>query len=323
MSLRTGTSLIVVTLLINKLSGLYGLLALFTGIHLNSLQLSMYTYSLLALFLTSALAPHVRKGSPLQCLALAWFYAIDSAINAAYTAAFGVAWFLVLAQHAGPIPGGNARRSLDAPLVAGTMDEAAGFTKPEFDVSSVDVLDGALVGHTDAIPASSSHNGGSLQHTILQSGSVASITVISLLWMLRVYFMLVVFAYARGVLRQHVITSATAAGQLASTSDGRLAEDPFAVGKELGVGWGGKLGRAMVSVGRNYWLGPDEQGEWVRDVGQKFQSGAGAGGRSNAKGGEGAGVGPGVGERERRRRAGTGPPKPPALNPIELDEVRK
>jgi hypothetical protein len=90
MSLQTGATLITLSLLLNKVSGLYGLLVLVTGFHLSPFQLSMYIYSLVAFVLTAFLAPHIQKQSPLQCLALAWFYLIDSVINAAYTVFFAV-----------------------------------------------------------------------------------------------------------------------------------------------------------------------------------------------------------------------------------------
>ena len=76
MSLQTGASLITLSLLLNKVSGLYGLLAILTGFHLSPFQLSMYIYSLLALALAAFLAPHIRKQTPLQSLALAWFYVV-------------------------------------------------------------------------------------------------------------------------------------------------------------------------------------------------------------------------------------------------------
>lgn len=308
MSLRTGTTLITMTLLINKVSGLYGILALATGLPLSTLQLSMYLYSIAALVLTAVLAPHIRKQSPLQCLALAWFYVLDSVINAAYTVAFGAAWFLVLAGH------GSSG-------AAGTIGEHAGFTSPEFPgVASVDIVadttipgstnpDARLIGHTGAASTAPA----STAATILQSGSIASITVISLLWAIRLYFILIVLSYARGVLRQYIVHASHAASQpLASTSsDGGLyAEDPFAEGKELGAGWRGRLGRWMVGVGKGYWLGADEVG----DV-ELTRGFARVGSGKLAEEGK-----PPTLERERRRRAGTGPP---LLRPIELENLRK
>lgn len=322
MSLRTGTSLITLTLLINKLSGLYGILALLTGLPLNSLQLSMYIYSIFALILTAILAPHVRAQSPLQCLALAWFYLADSIINAAYTAAFGVAWFHVVAQ--ATAPGGNSGGSLIPG--ASIIDDTSGFTNPEFNVTSVGValptptgqlIDGPgqeahLVGYAAATTSPTA----ALGSTILQSGSIASVTVISALWAIRIYFILIVMAYARGVLRQHIVNSSqNPSAHLGSSSSSQLADNPFAKGREEGQGWKGKLGRLMVAVGKGYWLGPDAEGEWVRDIGGRF--GKGGPGVGN---GRGAGKGGGVVERERRRRAGTGPP---LLRPIELGAVKK
>lgn len=315
MSLRTGTELIVLTILFNKISGLYGLIALLTGFHLSYLQLSMYIYSLGALVITAMLAAHVRKQSPLQCMALAWFYLIDSIINAAYTAAFGLSWFVVLAQHSaadqagssGSVPGGKM------------MEDVAGFTDPKYNVSQVDAIvapaegalsgqEGTLVGHNagDSLTAS----GATLNSVIMEKGSIASIAVITSLWLVRVYFILVVLAYARGVLRQHIVRSSQQSSTFPS-ADGKTVENPFADGKELGAGWGGKLGRLMVGVGRSFWLASDEAGDWERSVGGRFAQQSHRRTRGEPKG---------VMERERRRRAGTGPSE---SRPIELDSVQQ
>ncbi len=193
MSLRTGTELIALSLLLNKVSGIYGLLALLTGFTLSPLQLSMYIHSVAALVLTAYLATFVRKQSPFHCLALAWFYILDSIINACYTAAFAVTWFLVVSQHHrtnGPVNvgPGNAGK---------TIDETAGFTSPEHNVSHVEVVaspaNGLKTGQ-DAVafgvPGSSADP--SLGHAVLQPESITSIVVISLLWAIRMYFILVV-----------------------------------------------------------------------------------------------------------------------------------
>ncbi|KAI9660232.1 MAG: hypothetical protein M1831_003539 [Alyxoria varia] len=345
MSLRTGTELISLTLLINKLTGLYGLLAPLTGFHLSPLQLSMYIYSIGALAVTTLLVPHIRRGpqSPFHILALAWLYVIDSAVNAAYTAAFGFGWFLVLAQHAAPSgsdgsSAGSGSTAADgkAASAAGSkmMDSAAGFTNPKFNVSHVDVhaepaddtsmpaQNGELVGHgteshdnpaaaaAAAASGAGGAGGGSLSSTILSSGSIASITTIVALWAIRIYFILVVLAYARSCLRQHIVTqsqhstgfpatAATASTEDAATkpdskdtgngngssssdsdSDPQIyAEDPFALGTPAGEGYRGALGRLMVRVGKSYWLGVDDyevedeeqrKQGWTRRLGGRF-----------------------------------------------------
>jgi len=270
----------------------------------------MYIYSLAALGLATYLAPHVKLRSPLQCLALAWLYLLDSCVNAAYTAAFGMAWFLLVARETAPDNGGAGNSTL---LIPGgkSMDDTAGFTSPKYDnVSAVSMVDGALVAHTHNATAPAGAGGGALHQALFQFGGVASITVIAALWAMRIYFILVVAAYARGVLRAHIVATSqgyVAGGGTTQDSD----EDPFAQGKDAGAGWQGKLGRVMVRFGRGYWLGADEEGEWVRSIGGRF-GGRGANGKAVAQPGQqGGGVvpPPGVFERERRRRAGTGPPK--------------
>jgi len=316
MSLRTGTELITLSLLLNKVSGFYGLLAILTGLHLSPLQLSMYIYSLLALVFTAFLAPHIRKQSPLQCLALAWFYVLDTLVNAAYTAAFGVTWFLVVSQHHSDAQGAKA------PGVGGsTMDDTAGFTSPKYNVSHVEITaspgQGAV---TIGIPgASTSAPGPSLGHGFAQPESVSSILVICALWAVRVYFALIVLSYARFVLRQHIAEVSSRSNihlQHKGSSSDKLVEDPFAPHFPEGQGWKGRAGRAMVSVGRSYWLGTDGDDGWMKGVGGKFR-----------KSQEVNGVESGPLERERRRRSGTGPPPlmqsfPQPLRVHELQEVR-
>ncbi|EOD51292.1 hypothetical protein GTA08_BOTSDO11118 [Neofusicoccum parvum] len=313
MSLRTGVELIVLTILVNKITGFYGILALATGYHVSPLQLSMYIYSIIALFLTVYLARYIRKQDPLRCLALSWFYAIDTVINAAYTAAFGIAWFLVLAQH----PHESKPGSSDGP--GGKMiGDTSGFTDPKYNVSQVDVVakpagvsgqEAVAVGSGDSFPAAG------LGSAVFQSGSIMSITIISALWAIRLYFVVIMMAYARTVLRQHIMmTSASQYTLHTGNPSDELAENPFAENREEGQGWQGKLGRAMVSVGREFWLGRDEDGEWMRGMGGKFRKTASI----NA-------APPGVHERERRRRSGTGPPAPPPSlpRPVSIDSIRE
>ena len=303
MSLRTGTELSTLSLLLNKVSGIYGLLALLTGLHLSPLQLSMYIYSVLALILVVMLVPHIRSQSPFHCLALATFYVLDSVINAAYTAAFGITWFLVISQHhsedagnAVPGPGGQ------------TMSDAAGFPNPEYNVSRVDVA----VGPDASIPskreeavtagvgsgAPSTAASPSLGHGFLQSESISSIIVICALWAVRVYFVLIVMSYARLVLRRHIASMSRASTALYTPGKpSNLIENPFAMHLPDGKGWKGRLGRVMVSVGRNYWLGTEEgDDEWMNEEI--------AMGRMKKREANGSEV-PGVVERERRRRSGT------------------
>ncbi|ROW09800.1 hypothetical protein VMCG_02359 [Cytospora schulzeri] len=194
MSLQTGTEMISLALLINKVTGLYGLLAILTGYALDAVQLSMYIYSVAVLVTLAILIPHIRKQSPFQNLSLAWLYVFDTAANAAYTAAFAAEWYL---KSGGNPEGDSAEQATD---------------------------------------------------------TAASMVLIVAFTLIRVYLMLVVMSFTRQVMHQYTLGLAGDKGE---------AVQPFAVGSPEGEGWKGKLGRAMVFVGQEYWTGGKEDEEWA------------------------------------------------------------
>lgn len=194
MSLQTGTEIITITLIINKVTGLYGLLAILTGFALDAAQLSMYLYSTAILVTLAFLLPHIRKQTPFHILLLAWVYIIDTALNAAYTTLFAVEWYIASEGN----PAGDA--------AAQATDTAA------------------------------------------------SMVLISALMLVRVYLMLVVMSFTRQTLRRYV----AGAAQEKEVTGGLFAAD-----SPEGEGWKGKLGRAMVFVGRDYWLGGSGDEEWA------------------------------------------------------------
>lgn len=295
MSLETGASLITLSLLLNKISGLYGLLALLTGYHLSPVQLSMYLYSLVALALAALLFPHIRKQSPFECLALAWLYLLDSLINAAYTAAFGVTWFLVVSQH---YDSGSAS---SAPGKE-TIEQTAGFTSPKYDAAYVEIQNTKEGNHFVAHPPRSADN---FSNAVMQPESAQSIVFISLLWAMRFYFVLVMLAFARRTLRLWLAIPRhtqlpTHSRNVSTSSMADIDREPFSPYSPDGQGWKGKLGRVMVGIGRTYWMSEEEDSNWLNGMGHKFRN------RTTNNNNEL----PGPLERERRRRSGTGPPQP-------------
>ena len=290
----------------------------------------MYIYSIIGLLLTAYLAPHIRTQSPLHSLALAWFYCLDSIINAAYTAAFAVTWFLVLAQHNAGKPASDAK----APG-AGTIDHTSGFTNPQVNASRVEITpsNGAQSSsEINHIPSDSPAGvaDGTLTNAVLTTESLNSIGVIIALWTIRLYFCVIMLAYARQVVRSHIALSSSrlhvknpsgldvsaTTDYTTASPDAQVAENPFSANRPSGQGWRGKLGRIMIAFPSRYWLGADDAGDdgWVMGMGRKF--------RRSTETGFGPGVvipmnkmdtptvAPGTSERERRRRSGTGPPEP-------------
>lgn len=294
--------MVSLSMIFNKLAGFYGLLAILTGVSLSPLQLSMYIYSVGALILLAFLMPHIRKQSPFQCLALAWLYLFDTVINTAFTSAFAVTWFLAVSADI-------ANKGIPSSAPGGsTIDDTAGFTSPKYNVSKVDVVTNPGVGITagqEAVAygvsgaAAATASNPSLGHGVGIEESIPSILVVVFLTMVRVYFILIVMAFARQVLRQHMYAASTTKLHLHTDgmAEGR-ADNPFAVGSPEGAGWRGKLGRIMVMVGESYWLGGQADDEWVKGLDGRFKT-------SKLSGGP-----PGTLERERRARSGTGPPIP-------------
>lgn len=125
----------------------------------------------------------------MRVLLFAHFYILDSAINAAYTAVFATSWFLVLSQ--GERPGGAGER-ID--------EEHAGFTSQahtmsQVAVSSVPGAGGVLEQRLlTGVPADGSDPLGAPP---LQPESFPSIGALVSLLVVKVYFTLVVLAYAR------------------------------------------------------------------------------------------------------------------------------
>jgi len=226
MSLQTGAEVIALALVFNKATGIYGFLTLFTGFVPSALQATSYTLSVLIIGALAYLIPHVRQQSPLQNLALAYLYVIDTVFNIAYTSAFATIWYL------------SGFKTLSFP--AATADAASPSTR--------DVDQEVISGSPD---------------------TAASMVLVVAFTSARIYFSLVVMAYARAVLQRH------GGEEHGDTVDDPISKDespnPFAVGSSLGDGWKGKAGRAMVGLGRGYWLGGrKEDEEWTRDVGAKF-----------------------------------------------------
>lgn len=233
-------------------------------------------------------------------MALAWVYVLDTIINSFYTVLFSLGWFVLLAQHLNePVPIGG-----DQVPGKQTMDDTAGFTSPEVNATSVEVVaapgPGAFPGQEAVAFPSGSH--GTLGSAVFQSGSIASLTVLGLLWIVRVYFCIIVLSHARTVVRRYIASTSNTA--YVSTLDPTIAENPFRADHEAGMGWHGKLGRSMLKLPtQRYWLGKDEsEEEWLRATSGRFDSGVG---HLRIKVPEN-----GVSERERRARSGTGPPAP-------------
>ncbi|PHH83553.1 hypothetical protein CDD82_7114 [Ophiocordyceps australis] len=224
--LQTGTELISLALVLNKVTGVYGLLAILTGYQLSLLQLSTYVYSIAVLGILIYLIPHIRRQSPFECLALAWIYLVDTVVNGACTAVLGLEWYFASTA-------AELAESGPPPSLPSIVTEGLEGLRREGEV------------HGKVVP----------QETITSMLLVVSLTLI------RVYFSIVVMAFARQVLRRHMQLRIVQGPEVDADGD----EGPFAAHQPNGSGRRGRLGRFMVSIGRGYWLdGSEMDGNWQR-----------------------------------------------------------
>lgn len=82
--------------------------------------------------------------------------------------------------------------------------------------------------------------------------TAASMVMIAVFTLSRLYLMLVIMSWTRIVMLGHV----------AGLAGDKGIPKPFAAGTPEGEGLKGKLGRAMLFVGRQYWTGGVEEREW-------------------------------------------------------------
>lgn len=134
--------------------------------------------------------------------------------------------------------------------------------------------------------------------------TIPSVALVVALTLVRFYFVFVVLAYARQVIRQNSYRASFTKLHLHTdgTTDAISVENPFATGSLAGEGWKGKMGRIMIRIGESYWLGEKiYHDRWAQRLDSRFRPSKLAVGP------------PGTIERERRARSGTGPPAPPSI----------
>ncbi|KAI8213170.1 Inositol phoshorylceramide synthase regulatory subunit kei1 [Colletotrichum sp. SAR 10_77] len=234
-SLQNGTEIISLILLFNRLTGLYGLLAILTGYEISATQLSMYMYSVGVIVCLAMFLPHIRKNSPFEALGLAWLYIIDTILNIAYTTFFAVGWYLhstALDKHPG---------SAGVPAAAEIAEEA--------------LANGAPV--VPDVPKTTKHIGP--QESWMSLGLIITVTL------LRVYFAVVVMSFAQSVLQRFT--------EMGWEEEGRKKgpDGPFSPGEPDGEGYRGRIGRVMLALGRSYWLDEKAQEEWASAMSSKFR----------------------------------------------------
>lgn len=162
MELKTGTTVILLFSLLNKVAGVYGLIAIITGGSIA--QLSMYFYSIAALIaiwwfgLRIVLSEH-----PKHNLYIAYAFLLDHVISTIWLAYFAVEWWVYTPHDGQRIAHSAAQEDLMKSVVGHTMSDA------ERAIAAQSIWD-------------------------QEKGTAAAVVTIS--WLVKWYFIAVIFSYA-------------------------------------------------------------------------------------------------------------------------------
>ncbi|EIM86854.1 DUF1753-domain-containing protein [Stereum hirsutum FP-91666 SS1] len=92
--LKTGVTIALLFALLNKVAGVYGLIAVLTGAGGSAAQLSLYIYSVLGLIALAWGLKAVNEEDPKRTLYFAHLFAADHVLSTAWTVFFGVTWWI-------------------------------------------------------------------------------------------------------------------------------------------------------------------------------------------------------------------------------------
>ncbi|KAF9650138.1 DUF1753-domain-containing protein [Thelephora ganbajun] len=94
LDLKTGVVLALLFALFNKVAGVYGLIAVFTGAGGSAAQLSLYIYSTVALVALAWGLNAVKREDPRSTLYFAHLFFADHVLSTSWTVFFAVVWWL-------------------------------------------------------------------------------------------------------------------------------------------------------------------------------------------------------------------------------------
>ncbi|THU86249.1 DUF1753-domain-containing protein [Dendrothele bispora CBS 962.96] len=184
LDLKTGVTLALLFALLNKVAGVYGLIAVATGAGGSFAQLSLYIYSTLALVALVWGLKAVKDEDPKHTLYFAHLFFADHVFSTSWTVYFAVVWWFQTPH--------DGKRSANSPAQEQIIEGSHNSHPPLSDVER-------------AAAAAKIWN-----H---EKGMAAAIIILS--WICKIYFILLIYSYAshlrkgsyRSLLRARPVTS--------------------------------------------------------------------------------------------------------------------
>lgn len=201
--LKTGVTVALLFALLNKVAGVYGLIAVMTGADSNFAQLSLYIYSVLGLVALSWGLKSVKDENPQHTLYFAYFFFVDHIFSTAWTVFFSIVWWTYTSHDGQQISNSHAQEAIrhDAPAVNYTMTDEQR------------ALEANILWHEE-------------------KGTAMGVIIIS--WLAKIYFALLLYSYATHLrkgsynsIRHFRSYSSTPAGYTAALTEEEDEVDDF------------------------------------------------------------------------------------------------
>ncbi|TFK74940.1 DUF1753-domain-containing protein [Pluteus cervinus] len=164
LDLKTGVIVALLFALLNKVAGVYGLVAVLTGAGGTFAQLSLYIYSVLALIALTWGLKAVKEEDPKHTLYFAHLFFADHILSTAWTVFFAVVWW-VYTPHDG-------RRQANS-------------------AAQKEMMEGGPAGH---VLTEEERERAAMAIWNHEKGTAAAIIIVS--WLFKIYFALLIYSYA-------------------------------------------------------------------------------------------------------------------------------
>jgi len=198
LDLKTGATLVVLFAVLNKVAGIYGLIALLTGAGGNAAQLTLYIYSALALIGITWGIRAVNDENPKHMLYFAHTFFADHILNTIWTVYFAVHWWLYTPH--------DGRRNANSPAQQALID---GYIGEHQSMSEAERIAAA--------------------ERVWHSEKAQALTIIILGWLIKFYFAALLYSFAHHLRRGSYRSLPLSRPNMYGTSAGgtALAKDSY------------------------------------------------------------------------------------------------
>ncbi|KAI9444485.1 Inositolphosphorylceramide synthase subunit Kei1-domain-containing protein [Lactarius indigo] len=170
LDLKTGVTVVVLFAVLNKVAGVYGLIAMLTGAGGNAAQLTLYIYSVLALAGLAWGLRTINDENPKHMLYFAHVFFADHILNTAWTVYFAVNWWLYTPH--------DGRRNANSPAQQA-------------------IIEGYIGQHQDMSPEERA----AAAERVWRAEKSQALTIIILGWLIKFYFAALLYSFAHHLRR--------------------------------------------------------------------------------------------------------------------------